>query len=868
MKKKSTISAALGVAGASSLLLVLAGMSAGTSVNAFKKWTSADADSSGIVRVKNPNGPTLGYSSTSGVKILTVDGLAFKDLNKNGKLDKYEDWRLPVDERAKDLASKLSVDQIAGLMLYSAHQAIPAMPGPMGAATYNGKPFPESGAKASDLTDQQKKFLIDDNLRHVLVTSVQTPAVAAQWNNNVQALVEGAGFGIPANNSSDPRHSANLGVEYTAGAGGKISQWPDQLGLAATFDPAIVEQFGSIAAKEYRALGISTALSPQIDLGSEPRWVRINGTFGEDPQLAADMARAYVDGFQTSSGSDEINGGWGYNSVNAMMKHWPGGGPEEGGRDAHFAYGKFAVYPGNNFDEHLVSFVDGALKLSGKTKMAAAVMPYYTISYNRDKNGFNGGNSYSKYLITDLLRKKYGYDGVVCTDWLVTADEGKTPDVFLGKSWGMETKTVAERHYKILMAGVDQFGGNNVAGPVLEAYQMGVKEHGEAFMRARFEQSAVRLLRNIFRVGLFENPYLDIEKSKQTVGNPDFMTAGYKAQLKSIVMLKNSANVLPLQKGKTVYVPKRYIPSTQGFFGPPSKARFEDAVKADLLAKYFTVTDDPAKADYAIVFISSPSGGAGYDANDVKSGGTGYVPITLQYGPYTATDARMHSIAAGDPVEPTVTDRTYRDKSITAANEQDLKTIEATKAAMNGKPVIVAIAASKPLIPSEFEKDANAIVVSFGVQNQAMLDILSGAAEPSALLPFQMPANMKTVELQDEDIPHDMLCYTDADGHTYDFGFGMNWKGVINDARTAKYVNRIGQPVISVKGVTVTLSCATPGTKIYYTTNGTTPSFVEENEYTKPFNINADMIIRVIAKKYGVDNSSLVEYMMGEGKSK
>ena len=837
-------------------------MTAGTATILTKK--QALPDSSGIVLVKNTNGPTLGYSTTSGVKILTVDGMSFKDLNKNDKLDKYEDWRLPVDERARDLASKLTVAQIAGLMLYSAHQAIPAMPGPMGAATYGGKPFPESGAKASDLTDQQKAFLINDNLRHVLVTSVQSPAVAAQWNNNVQALVEGSGFGIPANNSSDPRHGTNSGVEYTAGAGGKISQWPDQLGLAATFDPAVVQQFGSIAAREYRALGISTALSPQIDLGSEPRWVRINGTFGEDPQLDADMARAYVDGFQTSAGNSEIADGWGYNSVNAMMKHWPGGGPEEGGRDAHFAYGKFAVYPGNNFDEHLVSFVDGALKLSGKTKMASAVMPYYTISYNRDKNGENGGNSYSKYLITDLLRKKYGFDGVVCTDWLVTADEGKTPDIFAGKSWGMETKTVAERHYKILMAGVDQFGGNNVAGPVIEAYNMGVKEHGEAFMRARFEQSAVRLLRNIFRVGLFENPYLNIESSKQTVGNPEFMTAGYNAQLKSIVLLKNNANILPLQKGKTVYLPKKYTPSIKGFFGPPSKEKFEDAVAAELMKKYYNVTDDPGKADCAIVFVSSPSGGAGYDAEDVKNGGSGYVPISLQYGAYTATDAREHSIAAGDPAEPNVKDRTYKGKSITAANVTDLKTIEDTKAAMKGKPVIVVITLSKPAIPAEFEKDANAIVASFGVQNQAILDILSGAAEPSGLLPFQMPANMQTVELQNEDIPHDMLCYTDADGHTYDFGFGMNWKGVINDARTAKYANRVAKPAISIKGNTVTIASATADAKVYYTTNGATPAFVKENEYSKPFTISKGSTIKAIAKVYGVDNSAMVVYKAGE----
>ncbi|MDB5017118.1 MAG: bglX 2 [Mucilaginibacter sp.] len=863
MKRNLKVPAVLWLSGASITMLLLAGMSAGKPFHATKNWSAGLADSAGIVLVKNSNGPTLGYSSNSGIKVLTVDGLAFKDLNKNGKLDKYEDWRLPANERAKDLASKLSIDQIAGLMLYSAHQAIPAMSGgPFGAGTYSGKKFNEGGIDPALVTDQQKDFLLKDNLRHVLITSVKSPEVAARWNNNVQALVEGAGFGIPANNSSDPRHSTNTGVEYTAGAGGAISQWPDQLGLAATFDPAVVQQFGNIAAQEYRALGIATALSPQIDLGSEPRWARINGTFGEDPQLDADMARAYVDGFQTSTGSAEIKDGWGYNSVNAMMKHWPGGGPEEGGRDAHFAYGKFAVYPGNNFDEHLVSFIDGALKLSGPTKMVSAVMPYYTISYNRDKQG-NAGNSYSKYLITDLLRNKYGFDGVVCTDWMVTADEGKTPDIFAGKSWGMETATVAERHYKILMAGVDQFGGNNDARPVIEAYNMGVKEHGEAFMRARFEQSAVRLLTNIFRVGLFENPYLEVEHTKTTVGKPEFMTAGYNAQLKSIVMLKNQGNVLPLQKGKTIYLPKKYTPSIKGFFGPPSKEHWDDAVQADLISKYFTVTDDPAKADYAIVFVSSPSGGAGYDADDKAKGANGYVPITLQYGSYTAAEAREHSIAAGDPVEPGVTNRSYKGKAITAANYNDLKTIEETKTAMKGKPVIVAITLSKPAILAEFEKDANAIVASFGVQNQAILDILTGVAEPSGLLPFQMPANMQTVELQDEDIPHDMTCYTDAAGHTYDFGFGMNWQGVIQDARTEKYVNIVAKPVISIKGNTATIANPKAGIIVFYTTDGTTPSFVDANKYSKPFKVNKGTTIKAIAKKYGVDNSSLVEVNAG-----
>ena len=232
--------------------------------------------------VTNNNGQTLGYSTTSGIKILTVDGLAFKDLNKNGKLDKYEDWRLSVDERAKDLAAQMSVEQIAGLMLYSRHQPIPSPPAGFFASTYNGKPFPESGAKPSELTDQQKDFLTKDNVRHVLVTSIQSPEIAVQWNNNVQALTESIGLGIPANNSSDPRHGTVANAEFNAGAGGTISMWPGSLGLAATFDPSIVKNFGHIAAIEYRALGIATALSPQVVMATDPRWNRVSGTFGEN----------------------------------------------------------------------------------------------------------------------------------------------------------------------------------------------------------------------------------------------------------------------------------------------------------------------------------------------------------------------------------------------------------------------------------------------------------------------------------------------------------------------------------------------------------------------------------------------------------
>ena len=764
-------------------MLAAATLSAGCSDGGWKETRTEF----GYNLITQEGGRTLGYDPESGVTILTVDDYAFKDMNRNGELDPYEDWRLSAEERAADLASRLPIEEIAGMMLYSSHQSVPSRGGMFGGATYSGKPYDESGAEASDLSDAQKKFLTEDNLRAVLVTTVESPAVAAQWNNNMQALVEGMGHGVPVNTSSDPRHETSATAEYNYGAGGEISHWPTSLGLAATFDPALVEEYGRIAAEEYRALGIATALSPQIDLATEPRWTRFYGTFGESPELDTDMARAYVDGFQTSTGKDEIAGGWGYKSVNAMVKHWPSGGPEEGGRDAHYNYGKYAVYPGGAFETHLKPFTEGAFKLNGATGMASAVMPYYTISTGIDPSGKNVGNSYSKYIITDLLRDKYGYDGVVCTDWNITYDNAGI-DKFDGKCWGVEELTVAQRHYECLKAGVDQFGGNNDKGPVLEAYAMWVAEFGQESADARFRESARRLLLNSFRTGLFENPYLNPEESAAVVGKPEFMEKGYQAQLKSVVMVKNTAGVLPVkpseQKPK-VYVPQRYFPQMVNFFGMVTPEKWEDAFAAELLEKYYEPVSDPAEADFAIVVIDAPTSGTGYSVEDVKNGGNGYLPISLQYSDYTAEHAREVSLAGGDRLEKSA-NRSYKGKSIKTVNKTDLATVIETRKAMGDKPVITVVSTGKPFVP-EFEPYSDAILVSFGCQNQALLDLISGAVEPSALLPMQLPADMKTVELQMEDVPFDMDCYVDSEGNAYDFAYGLNWSGRISDARTEKY---------------------------------------------------------------------------------
>ena len=712
--------------------------------------------------IKQTKGPDLGYNSESGVKILRIDGYAFKDLNRNGQLDAYEDWRLTPEQRAHNLATQIDIEQIAGLMLYSPHMVV----------------------NDSVLSDKIRTCLLNDKMRHILVTKVKNAYTAALWHNNLQALAESQPYGIPTNNSSDPRNYTEADGEFNAGSGGDISQWPREVGLAATFDLDIIRRHAEIASIEYRALGITTTLSPQIDLSTDPRWRRFYGTFSEDADLCTDIARVYTDAFQTTQGSKT---GWGNQSVNCMAKHWPGGGTGEAGRDAHYCFGQYGVYPGNNFEEHLLPFTEGALKLDGATQQASAIMPYYTISYGIDPSGKNVANGFSRYIITDLLREQYGYNGVVCTDWIITGDNPRV-ETMNGKPWGVEHLSINERHFEAIYAGCDQFGGNDDKMPVLAAYDIWCECFGKESAEKRFRESAERLLLNFFRVGVFENPYVDPVHTAEIVGCQEFVVEGYDAQLKSIVMLKNHNQSLPLQKGAKVYFPKRYYPASIGFFSrhQPSIAHYDWQIDTAVVKQYFELVDTPKEADFALLYIFSPEGNWGYSEEDVRQGGTGYIPISLQYEDYTATDAREVSIAGGDMKE-NFTNRTYLDKSESTYNRYDMEQVIQTKQLMGNKPVIVLMQPARPFIPAEIEPYSDALLLGFGVKDEAYLDILCGKAEPYGLLPMQLPKDMRTVELQMEDVAHDMECYVDADGHAYDFAFGMNWQGVIHDKRVKRY---------------------------------------------------------------------------------
>jgi len=759
-----------------SVLLIFATVVAALAV--FCSCNQITETDCGTYRIVNQTyGPVLGYSPESGVTILKVKGYAFKDLNRNGELDPYEDWRLPVADRAADLSTRMSIEQLCGLMLYSSAQNL----------------------KSPELTEAQKAFIDKENIRHMLIASVPDARTAAVWSNALQSYCEAAPLGIPSNNSSDPRNytngSANVN-KYTPEPDGEfnpdgtsdISKWPREVGIAATFDMDVVRKHGEVASAEYRAMGITTALSPQADMASEPRWRRFYGTFGEDPILLRDIVMTYCDAFQTTSGSKN---GWGNMSVNCMVKHWPGGGTGEAGRDAHFGIGKYAVYPGGRFDLGLIPFEQGAFKLPGKTKMASAVMPYYTISWGQSPEGENVANGFSHYVIQELLRDNNEYEGVVCTDWGIVGNYKKTW-IHAGKPWGVEDLSLVERRLKCFEAGVDQLGGNSNNALNIEAYRLWEQKYGERSARERFELSARRLLTNIFNVGVFENPYVDPDKAAQIVGCKEFVAAGYDAQLKSVVMVKNHDGAIPRKSADgcrpKVYEPLRHVSAGVSHWQNPTPEYDEYHIPKDLLSSYFEVVDNPAEADFAIVYINSPIGHWGYIQPDKQYPEGHYQPISLQWGPYTADYAREVSIAGGDPTESTI-NRSYRGYTEHSSNVDDMYLVQKTKLEMGAKPVITIVATERPFVPTEIEPYSDAILIAFGVSNNALLDIISGIFEPYGLLPCQMPADMRTVEEQCEDVPRDMRCYVDAQGNTYDFAFGLNWKGVINDARVEKYTN-------------------------------------------------------------------------------
>ncbi|WP_329264593.1 glycoside hydrolase family 3 C-terminal domain-containing protein [Streptomyces sp. NBC_01478] len=517
------------------------------------------------------------------VPFIRKDGLLFKDQSKDGRLHPYEDWRLPAEVRARDLVGRMTLAEKAGTMVHPL----------AGAATAYFLDEVPAGYPA--VYKPIRPMIADRHITSLLSMFATETAVLVSQNNTLQEIAETGRLGIPLSLSTDPRNGfAALGGQSSPA--GEFTKWPGTLGFAAIGDRDLVRAFADTARQEYRAVGFSIALSPQADLATEPRWNRINGTFGEDVDVVTDLTAQYIRGFQHGSG------GIGPESVVCVVKHFAGHGAQVGGYDSHFLYGKYAAFPGHGFPAHVRPFrtaVHGA--------RVGSVMTMYSIAQQVTLFGRpleQVGAAFNRQLITDLLRRDIGFDGVVLTDWQVTDDPPTDPeDPVSGKPWGVETLTEEERFAKAIDAGADQFGGTSSTDRIVAAVQDGRVDE------RRIDASVFRILLQKFRQGLFEAPFADLDVAQRTVGNGTFRAAALRAQHRSVVLLQNRDRVLPLRAGSGTKV-----------YGYGLSA-------AALTAYGLTPVADPARADLAVLLLQTPRSGLHLADLDYKDTNADYQAV-------------------------------------------------------------------------------------------------------------------------------------------------------------------------------------------------------------------------------------------------
>ena len=714
-----------------------------------KYTTETTAD--GWIRVVNEGGATLGYAPDSGVTIIESDGYAFKDMNKNGELDAYEDWRLSYEERAVDLVSKMTIEQMSGLRINGAigglETDIPAM------NDMDGNPiYPQ---------------IVEGGVRYYIMYPVAfgAPLIAVPGcANALQATAESTELGIPMMLNCDPTTTMTGTVTNMA--------------LGATFSPEKVAALSVDVAKLYRGAGITMTLSPQVDLESDPRSQSVN-TFTEDPALAAALTNAMVSAYQSTYAEDGSDLGWGKDSLAVQFKHFFGNLANEGGRNYHDYTGKYTVMTEEQIDTQLVPFVEGGFQLDSATGSASAIMVTYTVPMDEEGDSYGEkavGGAFNDFVMGKLAEHKF--EGMVSTDSLTwdTLDLGFM--VMLQTAYNVDDLTMDEKIVTMFELGVDQIMGGTRPADLSTAYTAYVEKNGKEEADQNWADAAVACVLPIFRVGNFECPYVVTAESAATFEANTPNVTNELAQ-SSIVMLKN--NGIIAQRDSKL---KAYIVSNGD----------ELPVGKKVLKGYFEIVDNASEAEVAIVFVDSPKCvNTGYNTDAEE-----WCPITLQYRPYTAdADCVEEDSITGDvKIEKTespygivenktVENRGYYDAENTVANEADLDLILST--AELGIPTVVCVNASGAFCVDEFEDKVDAILVGFGVDKSNYLPLVAGQVEPSALLPLQMPASMEAVEAQQSGAPRDMECYVDANGNTYDFAFGLNWTGVINDTRTERF---------------------------------------------------------------------------------
>ena len=649
--------------------------------------------------------------------LLKVGSFSFKDLNRNGTLDPYEDWRMPVEKRVADLLSRMTLEEKAGLMQITSFNA----------------------ASLEDYLNQRhiRYLILRDNL----------PArdLAARANRS-QEIAEKTRLGIPIVFTSNPRNHVRDNLVYEeAEAAGEFSSWPGTLGLAAANDLKIIRDFATIARAEWRAAGIQKCYGYQIDVATEPRWYRIQTTFGESPKQNADIARELVLGFQGKTLGPE--------SVAQSIKHFPGDGAVDKGLDPHNSWGQWAVYPtpGSFFKYQLPPFqaaVDAG---------TSSIMTYYNNPSNAKSAGqfpkewWQSPNqqfeevagAYNAAIVTKLLRGKMGFKGYVNTDTGVLGNN----------AFGVEKLTLPERFAKAVKAGVAIFSDSNNPQGLLDAV------HQHRLEEADLNPQVSLLLKEIFQLGLFENPYTDPEEAQKLANSPASAARADEAHRRSVVLLRNDRKLLPIT-GKTKLYVEVMAGQPQGFGGRGGgEGRGGDAGRR---------------------------GGRGGRGEAGGRGGAPPVNGTAALKTLLAKDPSVQVVDSIDQADaalvwlrPAVYQRPehdYADIALSPLTGVDVAKVKQIEAA---KPTVLVVNFINPWVIDEVEPNAAAVLATFDVKAEAVLDVVRGRFNPSGKLPLTIPANQAAVDRNAPDVPGYAeafdYAYRSSAKDKYVFGFGLTY---------------------------------------------------------------------------------------------
>ena len=726
--------------------------------------------------------------------LLQVDGLSFRDSNANLALDPYEDWRLPAEARAADLVSRMTLAEKAGMMLIATNN--PACDGsisPAGQELIDAQHLTRFilrarvSATPADCSVELTGFALRGGYP-------QTPQAMARFTNAVQERLEAGRLGIPALFKDNARNHVETEPLFGIAAGaGAFSEFPKEAGLAAaalgagapvdaagtipatlTADMGVIRDFTAVMGREWRAIGLRGMYGYMADLGTEPRWARFHETFTEDAPLMQDIVATLITGLQGPVDAHGVSL-TPQSSVALTLKHFPGGGPQEMGWDPHYTFGKNQLYthPGEQygFGYHLAPFRT-AIDLG-----VASIMPYYGVPIGVTYEGVRyeeSGMAFSQQIVTGLLRQRLGFAGYVNSDSGVIEQRG----------WGLESfrtnpetglpYTPADRTAIAIRSGTDVLSEFTRAATIVELVESGRIGEG-----AQVDPAVTRLLTEQFRLGLFENPYVDADAAAGVIGHADHRALGLEAQRRSIVLLQNRAGLLPLAQGANVRL--------LGFDPAAARAaglRVEGEAPADALLIKVLVRNSGARA---------------YASNDPATGGQPVPPHFALTDPRSGAQAASWgaldpcvyepeaAAAAGGCLDsalvfggafPWESGLLALSEMAEAQSWQISPTLPEIRAAMAelGDPgrVAISIYFRQPFVLDEASgvRDAGALLATFGVSDAAQFAVLTGTAPPRGRLPFALPASSAAVATQHPDAPG----YAEtADGALFPFGFGLGY---------------------------------------------------------------------------------------------